>query len=75
MPPKSRESRQKLVEQEGRIQIAIKALKNYEFSSIRRAAETFNVPYTTLSDRLSGHLFQGEPWNHNLRLSKLRKRS
>jgi hypothetical protein len=58
------------VEQEGRIQLAIKALKNYEILSIRRAAETFNMPYTTLSDRLSGHLFQGEPWNHNLRLSK-----
>ncbi|CEL10571.1 hypothetical protein ASPCAL13688 [Aspergillus calidoustus] len=70
MPPKSRQSRQNLVEQEGRIQLAIKALKNCEILSIRRVAETFNVPYTTLSDQLSGHLFQGELRNHNLRLSK-----
>ncbi|CEL00931.1 hypothetical protein ASPCAL00523 [Aspergillus calidoustus] len=70
MPPKPRQSLQNLVEQEGRIQLAIQALKKREISSARRAAEVFNVPRSTLRDRLKGHGFQPELRNHSFRLSE-----
>jgi predicted HTH domain antitoxin len=50
MPLKSRQTSGNLVEQEGRIQLAISALKNKEISNIHRAAEIFNVPRSTLHD-------------------------
>jgi hypothetical protein len=70
MPQKQRQSRQNLVEQEGRLQLAIQALKRHEIQSIRRAAEVYNVPRSTLQDRLSGHLFQPELRNHMHRLNE-----
>jgi hypothetical protein len=44
-----------LIEQEGRILLAIQAFKNQEISSIRELARRFDIPRTTLRDRLSGH--------------------
>ena len=44
MPPKSRNS----FEQEGRILLAISAIKNDEICNICEAACLYNVPYTTL---------------------------
>jgi len=41
-----------LVEQEGRILLAIQAIEKGDVLSIRRAAHYFNVPYTTLHQRL-----------------------
>ena len=70
MPPKQKRSRQKLVEQEGRIQLALSALKKEEITSIRRAVAVFEVPRETLRDRLKGHQFRFEQRNHNLRLSE-----
>lgn len=55
MPPKARQTSRNLVEQEGRIQLAIQSLKNNEIQSIRRAAEAFRVPYLTLFRRLNGN--------------------
>jgi predicted HTH domain antitoxin len=70
MPPKPRQSRQNLIEQEGRIQLAIQALKKRKISSARRAAEVFNMPRSTLRDCLKGHDFQAELRNHKFQLSK-----
>jgi hypothetical protein len=70
MPRKQRQSRQNLVEQEGGLQLAIQALKQHEIQSIRRAAEVYNVPRSTLQDRLSGHISQPELRNHMHRLTK-----
>jgi hypothetical protein len=50
-----RKARQSWVEQEGRAQLAIKALKKREVLTIHRAAVVFSVPYTTLHDRMNGH--------------------
>ena len=52
--PKSSKSR---VEQEGRIVLAISALKNNEFSSLRQTAKIFNLPESTLRSRLKGASF------------------
>jgi hypothetical protein len=55
MPPIRHERRQKLVEQEGRLEFAIKALKDQKIMSIREAARVFGVPRTTLQGRLNGN--------------------
>jgi hypothetical protein len=57
MPPKARQLKRNLVEQEGQIQLAIQALNRHEIQSTRQAAEVFNVPETTLRARLKGRLF------------------
>ena len=40
--------------QEARVLLAIEAIKSSKKLSIRAAARTYNVPYTTLSSRMSG---------------------
>jgi predicted HTH domain antitoxin len=45
------------VEQEGRLQLAISAVEKNEISSLRRAAEIFNVPKSTLYGRLNGRQY------------------
>jgi hypothetical protein len=52
MPPIRTRSSQNSIEQEGRILLAIQAIKNQEISNIARAAYTFNVPRLTLRRRL-----------------------
>jgi hypothetical protein len=55
MPPIRTQSSRNRTEQEGRILLAIQAIKKQEISSISLAARTFEVPRSTLRDRLSGH--------------------
>ncbi|OQE43114.1 hypothetical protein PENCOP_c003G06569, partial [Penicillium coprophilum] len=54
MPPIRSKGSRNLIEQEGRVLLAIQAFKNKEISSIRELARRFNVPDTTLRRRLSG---------------------
>ncbi|CRL23110.1 Helix-turn-helix, Psq-like [Penicillium camemberti] len=54
MPPIRSQSSRNPTEQEERISLAIEALKNQETSSIRELARRFDVPCTTLRNRLSG---------------------
>jgi hypothetical protein len=70
MPRKPRQSHRSLAEQEERIQLAIQALKKGKIPSIRRAIEVFNIPYTTLRDRIQGHEFQAEHHNRLFQLSE-----
>lgn len=69
MPRKPRRPSQNLAEQEGRLQLAIQALKNDQIRSVRRAAIVYNVHRSTLRDRLKGHQFQQEHRNASHRLS------
>ena len=55
MPPIRSQRSRDLIEQEGRILLAIQAFKNGEISSIREVARRFNIPRSTLQDRLRGH--------------------
>jgi hypothetical protein len=48
MPPKSRLTDRNLVEQEGRIQLAMSTIHKGEITSLRQAVEVFNVPYSKL---------------------------
>ena len=40
--------------QEGRIELALLAYYNREFKSLRRAANTFNIPSSMLTDQYNG---------------------
>jgi predicted HTH domain antitoxin len=54
MPPIRSEKSKRLIEQEGRIILAIAAYKNGQIPSINRAATLFNVPCQTLQYRIKG---------------------
>jgi len=54
MPPIRSQTSRNSIEQEGRILLAIQAIKNQEFSSIREAARVFNVTRSTLQNRILG---------------------
>ena len=56
MLPIRTERSKNLVEQEGRIELAISATNKGQILSIRKAAESFNVPYTTLQNKLRGRV-------------------
>jgi hypothetical protein len=56
MPPIRSQSPRNRTEQEGRILLAIQAIKNKEISSVAHAARTFEVPRLTLRDRLSSYI-------------------
>jgi transcriptional antiterminator len=56
MPPIRTQSSQKREEQEGRILLAIQAIKNQEIALIQEVATRFNVPRTTLRRRLTGYI-------------------
>jgi hypothetical protein len=57
MPPKTRQLKQNLVKQEGRIQLAIQAVQNNQIQSIYRAVKVYNVLESTLRGRIKGNSF------------------
>jgi len=48
--------------QEGRIALAMDALKQGHFTSVRGAAKAYDLPHSTLQNRVNGH-----PMQHNRR--------
>jgi hypothetical protein len=75
MPPIRSQNSQKRVEQEGRLLLAIQAIKNQEFSSIRKAAEGFDVPRSTLTTRLYGINYRAEIRVNNHKLTVYKEKS
>ena len=75
MPPIRPRSSHNSIEQEGRILLAIQAIKNQEISSIRKAAHHFQVPRSTLQRRLTGDVFRPESRANNHRLSQTEEES
>jgi predicted transcriptional regulator len=75
MPPTRSQNRQKLIEQEGRILIAIQAIKKQEKLSIRQAAEIYNIPYTTLYARLHGRKNRVESRANSTKLTEIKENS
>lgn len=75
MPPKSRQTSGNLVEQEGRILLAISALKNDQIRNISEAARVYNVPHTTLRRRLDGHTFRPEARANGHKMTHRMKRN
>jgi hypothetical protein len=60
----------KRVEQEGRIELAIQALKKGEINSIRRAAIIYGVPRSTLSTRMEGTTPRHETPANSMKLTQ-----
>jgi len=75
MPPIRTQNTQKSIEQEGRILLAIKAIKNQEITSIREAARRFEVPHSTLYDRLRGYQFRRESRANGHKLTQFEEES
>lgn len=73
MPPKAHQNSKNLAHQEGRILLAISAIKNRENPlTIRKAARLYDVPFTTLQNRLRGTIAQIErrPSGHKLTITE-----
>src|SRR3954452_18080676 len=75
MPPIRTQSSRNLVEQEGKILLAIQAIKKQEITSIREAARHFNIPRTTLQDRLHGHQSRAEIRPNGYKLTEIEEQS
>ncbi|KAI9041941.1 Pogo transposable element [Aspergillus affinis] len=60
MPPKARQNPGNSAQQEGRILLAICALKKQEIRSIREAARVFHISFETLRRRLNGTTSRSE---------------
>ena len=75
MPPDRSQKRQKLTEQEGRILLAIQALKKQEKLSVSEAARIYDIPRTTLQDRIRGVHNRVESRANSFKLTKIKENS
>ena len=75
MPPIRTQSSQKRIEQEGRILLAIQAIKKQEIPSIREVARRFNVPESTLRTRLRGTKNRAETRANGYKLTEIEEGS
>jgi hypothetical protein len=75
MPRKHNQISRNSIEQEGRIQLALLAYQNKEIPSIRETARRFEVPESTLRDRLHGRINRSEKRANNYRLTANEEKS
>ncbi|OQD79338.1 hypothetical protein PENANT_c054G11635 [Penicillium antarcticum] len=75
MPPIRTQSSQKRTEQEGKILLAIQAIRKQEFTSIREAARQFKVPNSTLATRLNGVKNRVESRANSYKLTEIEEES
>jgi transcriptional regulator with XRE-family HTH domain len=60
-----------LYTQEARIILAIEAIRTSKKLSRRKAAEIYNIPYTTLSERMAGRTSRSETRPNRHKLTEL----
>jgi hypothetical protein len=60
MPPNRNRSSRNSIGQEGHILLPIQAIQKHEIPSVREAARRFNIPESTLRDRLHGRVNRTE---------------
>ena len=75
MPPIRTRSSRNLVEQEGRILLAIQAIQKQEIRAVRAAARAFNVPESTLRTRLKGTTNRAETRANSHKLTEIEEES
>ncbi|KAJ5256556.1 hypothetical protein N7478_012660 [Penicillium angulare] len=75
MPPIRTQSSRNSAEKEGRILLAIQALERQEISNITVAARTFDVPRSTLRNRLTGLKARSETRPNSHKLTKFEEES
>jgi hypothetical protein len=71
MPPVRVKNKQESFEQDGKILLAIKALQNEDIPYITAAARVYNVPRSTLRDRVNGALAKPTTRGNRLKLTQL----
>ena len=69
MPPIRNRNSRNSIEQEGRILLAIQAIQKQEIRLIREAARQFNIPWTTLRDRLHSKIYRAEKRSNSYKLT------
>ncbi|OGE47182.1 hypothetical protein PENARI_c057G04216 [Penicillium arizonense] len=75
MPPIRTKSSRNLVEQEGRILLAIQAIQKQEIGAVRAAARVFDVPESTLRTRLKGSTNRAETRANGHKLTEIEEES
>ena len=75
MPPIRTRSSRNSIEQEGRISLAIQAIKKQEISTIREAVCHFEVPKSTLLRRLNSTSNHAETRANNNKLTEIEEES
>jgi hypothetical protein len=75
MPPKARTNSNKSVEKEGRVLLAVSAIKKQEIKSIREAARIFNVSDRTIRRRLNGTISRTETRANCHKLTEIQEHS
>ncbi|KAJ5936532.1 hypothetical protein N7466_002982 [Penicillium verhagenii] len=71
MPPIRTQSSRNSTEQEDRILLAIRAIKNKEIIPIRKAAREYEVPDTTLRRRINGDISRSETRANSHKLTQI----
>jgi helix-turn-helix, Psq domain. len=71
MPPIRSRNKQESVRQEGRILLAIQAIQNKSIASVAAAARVYDVPRSTLRDRVNGALSKPTTRANNHKLTQL----
>ncbi len=75
MPPKRHQKSRNPSDQEGRVLLAVKAFQNREIPNITEAARRFEVPRSTLRDRVNGHRNRSETRANNHKLTETEEQS
>ena len=75
MPPEQHKKLKDLIEQEGRILLAISAIQKDQVSGPAEAACVFNVPQSTLHNRINGSKNQHKSCANGYKLSITEKDS
>ena len=75
MPPIRTQSSRNLVEQEGRILLAIQAIKKQEITSIREASRHFEVPFSSLRTALMASHIRSETRANSHKLTEIEEES
>jgi hypothetical protein len=75
MPPVRSQTSKNLIEQEGRIELAIQAYNNKEITSIREAARRFSIPFSSLRRRLNGVQPRANSRANSLKLTAIEEES
>ena len=71
MPPNRSKNKQDSIQQEGRIELAIQAIQNKDLPSIAAAARVFDVPRSTLRDRINGRNSISTTRAHTYKMTQL----
>ena len=71
MPPIRSEKKQDSIQREGRIELAIQAIQNKDLPSIAAAARVYNVPRSTVRDRINGCSSKATTRAHTYKMTHL----